>query len=319
MSGKVPLLFAPTEPAELLRLAGLWAEQIHSASGAYRVVSELSAALASIALGPAEEELQPLRAALASHALTGLLRRDPLVARAWRSNPGRRAPDRQLADLMLRHPDAEPIVAAADAVGRNVFAATSGLPTCEAVREHRRLLARLADQAAEERPGARILAIAPPHLREAEIAAEGPTGGIGRWVGLVEDAATATAIATELPLPWVTLHAGRVIGALDRYDLGGVFDFAYCKSIAYFPTGEAEAITRLAFARLRPGGRMLLTTWAAASPDRAFWSLGGARLVARDEAQLARLVTVLPESEIAERRVFPSINGALLYLEVIRR
>lgn len=319
MAGNIPILFAPPEPADVIRLASLWAEQIHSATGAYRVVSELAAALAGIALGPAEEEFLPLRRALAQHPLTELLRRDPLTARAWTCDRSGRPPDGEIADLMLRHPDAGRLIAAADAVGRNVFAATSGLPTCEAVREHRRFIARLADQAAEERHGARILCIAPAHLREAELSAAGSPGGIRRWVALVDDHETASDIAAELPVPWVVPHVGPIIDTLAEDDLGEPFDFVYCKSIAYFSQQQAEAIIRLSFARLRPGGRLMLSTWAAAAPDRAFWILGGARLSARDESQVARLVTVLPEAEIAERRLFPSINGALLYLEVVRR
>jgi SAM-dependent methyltransferase len=317
MRNRIQAFLEARDGAGLVRLADSCAAELEDPASAYRAVGRFVAALAAAADQADSREWSVLRRALSLHPLAGKLRRDPLVAQAWRA--GSAAPETTLGDLMLRHPEAERLVRAADRVGRNIYAATSALPGPEAVRDRRRLIARVADSIAEQRPGAEILAIAPGHMREAEATLAGPSGGIRRWVGLVSEPEAATEIARSLPLPWVLPIRRSPLATLLRPDLLGQFDFAYCKSLEIMADAVAESLLVAAFARLRPGGRLLVACRSPGAPDAAFWALAGESVpYPRDEAMLARLSGALDPREIAARRAFGGINEAIAYLEVVK-
>jgi hypothetical protein len=320
MRNRVPFLAPPAEPASLLRLADGWAAALESPTSAYRAVTGLVAALAAVADQADAREWALVRSALATHRLTQLLRRDPLVAYAWRSGGNVADTHAMLDDLMLRHPERDAMVGRADRVGQNVYAATSSLPSCDATRDRRRLIARVVDAMAESRQPAEILAITPGYMREAESSIAGPAGRISRWVALVPTAEQASVVSRSVPLPCVEPLVGSTLATLLRRDILGGFDLVYCKAIETMADPAAEALAVASFALLKPGGRMLLGCRAPGALDAAFWSLGTRRdSVTRDEAGLARLVTALPPHEVAAREIFPGLNEAVTYLEVAKR
>ncbi|WP_291298224.1 hypothetical protein [Elioraea sp.] len=302
--------------------ADAWADQIRDPTGAYRVVAEMVSDLAAMAEVCDNAEWGLLRSALLAHPLSQLLRRDPLLARAWRrcdalGQMGVGQQDAVLVDLMLRHPESEVLLRRADDIGRNVYEATSALPGCEAMRDCRRLLARLGDSVAERRWGAEILGIGPAYMREAALSLSGPAGGIRRWVGLVPYQDDATVIARSMPVPWVIPYVARTLPTLLRPDLLGSFDLVYCTGLDQLPDQSAELLMVAAFARVRPGGRLLLAGHDGGGGDAAFWRLAAATVLhQRDEARFAGLAAALPPRDIAARRVFRSINDAMVYLEV---
>jgi hypothetical protein len=315
------------EPEKLLARADAWAEQIRDPTGAYRVVAEMVSDLAALAEVCDGGAWSLLRSALMTHKLSHLLRRDPLLARAWRRNDASRQQgggeydvgqqDGVMVDLMLRHPESEGLLRRADDIGRNVYEATSALPGCEAMRDCRRLLARLGDSVAERRWGAEILGIGPGFMREAALSLSGPAGGIRRWVGLVPHQDEATVIARSMPVPWVIPYVAPCLPTLLRPDLLGAFDLVYCTTLDQLPDQAAELLMVAAFARVRPGGRMLLAGQDGGGGDATFWQFGaGVARRARDEARFAGLIGALPPRDIAARRVFRSINEAMVYLEV---
>lgn len=318
MRNRVPLIGGPTDARALVRFADAASTGLEDAVAAYRAVCEFVAQLAAAADAADAGEWSALRRSLSDHPFTHALRRDPLVACAWRSGRAA-APDLMLGDLMLRHPKAEPLVRAAARVGRNIYAATSSLPLPDATRDRRRLIARIADAVAEERPGAEILAIAPGFMREAEASLAGPSGSISRWVALVSEADTAAEIARSFPVPWVVPIQRRTLATLLRPDLLGTFDFVYCKSLEVLADSVAEALIVGAFCRLRRGGRLLLACRAPGAADAAFWALGSDMPpILRDEAMLARLSGALDPRQVALRRGFAGVNEAIAYLEVVK-
>jgi hypothetical protein len=317
MRNRLPFLAPPAEPAALPRLADGWAAALESPSAAYRAVTGLVAALAAVADQADVREWALMRATLSSHRLSQLLRRDPLVAYAWRSGGDVADGQAMLDDLMLRHPERDAIVGRADRIGQNVYAATSSLPACDATRDRRRLIARIADAMAESRQPAEILAITPGYMREAEASIAAPAGRIRRWVALLPTADQAAEISRANPLPCIEPLVGSTLAMLLRHDILGVFDFVYCKSIETMADATAEALAVAAFARLKPGGRMLLGCRAPGAVDTAFWSFGTKRdTMLRDEAGLARLVSALPPREVAARAIFSGMNETIAYLEV---
>jgi hypothetical protein len=320
MRNRLPFLESPADPSALLRLADGWATALEASPiSAYRAVNDLVSALASVADGADAREWALVRAALSTHRLTQLLRRDPLVAHAWR---GGNSADAQamLDDLMLRHPERDPMVARADRVGQNVYTATSSLPACDAARDRRRLIFGLADSMAERGRPADILAITPGYMREVESSVAGPAGGIARWVALLPTTDQAAEISRAMPMPWVVPLVGSTLATLLRRDILGSFDLVYCKAIETMADAAAEALAVAAFSRLRPGGRMLLGCRAPGAIDAAFWSLCAQREAhLREEARLARLVTALPPHEVASRTLFSGMNEAICYVEVEKR
>lgn len=313
----VPYLVPAPGPAALLRRADDWAAALDDPTSAHRAISELVTTLASLSEVAEPSEWALLRSALAAHPLVALLRRDPLVSLAWRALPGGPEAEALLDDLMLRHPSREEMVARADAVGRNVHAATSSLPACDATRDRRRMIARCADQVAEERQHAEILGITLGYLREAEASLAGPAGRIGRWVALVPSSDQSASISRAMPLPWVVPVVGNALTTLLRPDRLGSFDLVYCKALETMSDGAAEALAVAAFARVRRGGRLLLGCRAPGALDAAFWAFGGkSQYHLRDETRLARLVSALPPQELGGRKLFSSMNEAISYLEI---
>jgi hypothetical protein len=320
MRNRMQHFLAPPEPNAVLARADGWAEMIRDPTGAHRAVVELVGAVAGVFASCDSREWSLFRSAFAAHPISALLRRDPMLERSLGRGTRGLAPDPVLGDLMLRHPSAEPIVRRADEIGRNLYAATCALPACEATRERNRLIARLADSLAERRWGAEILCIAPGFMREAEGSLSGAGGGLRRWVGLVQEAERAAEIRRSMPVPWVVPIEGNTMANLLRGDLLGSFDLVYFKPLELIDDEAAAALAVAAFARVRPGGRLLLCCRASLSDDIAFWSLGpGVAFHGRDEAGLARLVTALPAAEIASSAVFSGVNEAMLFLEVTRR
>lgn len=317
MRNRVQFFLEVLDTAGLLRIADACLRDLDDPVAAYRAVGRFVAALAAAADGADAREWSLLRRAVSLHPLIRELRRDPLVAHASQSGPA--APETTLGDLMLRHPEGDRLVRAADRVGRNIYPATSALPAAEAMRDRRRLIARLADAVAEERRGAEILAVDPGYMREAEASLAGPSGGIRRWVGLVSEAASASEIARSLPLPWVVPLPRNTLATLLRSDLIGTFDFVYCKSLEVMPDALAESLIVAAFARLHSGGRLLVSCRAPGASDAAFWTLlGGSAMHLRDEAALSRLAGALDSREVAARRGFGGVNEAIAYLEVVK-
>jgi len=319
MRNRMQALLDGPDAAELLGLAERCAGDLDDPVSAYRALATFVAALAAVADSADRREWSLLRSALLAHPLMALLRRDPLVLEAARVARGARGPEMALGDLMLRHPEADRLLAASDRVGRNLYQASSALPAAEAIRDRRRLIARLADAIAEEHGGAEVLAIGPGYMREAEASLAGPAGAIRRWVGLVAEAESAAEIGRAMPLPWVAPIRRNTMASLLHPDLLGRFDLIYVKALEAVRDAFVPPLILSAFARLKPGGRLLLACRAPGAPDAAFWSLvADGALHLRDEATLARLAGGVAAEELASRRAFGGMNEAIAYLELVR-
>ena len=312
------LLEAPSGEA-LFRLADRCLRSLEDPVSAYREVSRFVAALGAAADAADPQEWALLRKGIALHPLMRELGSDPLIHHMCRAGRRTAAPEMTIGDLMLRHPEGDRLVQATEPVGRNIHAATSSLALCDAVRDRRRLLARYMDAASERRFGAEVLAIDPGYMREAQSSIAGPAGAIGRWVALVGETKAAAEIARSMPLPWVVPIRGNVLATLLRPDLVGQFDVVYCKTLETMADAAAEALVVAAFARLKPGGRLLLSCRAPGAPDSAFWTVvAGLEPYFRDEAMLSRLAGALDPREVASRTAFSSVNEAIAYLEVVK-
>ncbi|GIK88589.1 MAG: hypothetical protein BroJett026_40700 [Betaproteobacteria bacterium] len=299
--------------ARLLRRCDGWNMTLDEPFGALVVLAELVAALDRLSRDRGPAAWAAVRAGLAGHPLAMRLRQDPLIARAWRREPGRWSGDPVLGDLLLRHPGAARLVAEASPLGRDLNVASSGLPWPEGARERQRLIARIADSVAERRHGAEILAVTPGLAREIPLSLAGPDGAIARWVALEDDPVLLASIHRAMPVPWVEPLRGDPRRALGPRSGLGRFDLIYQKILDLWDDAAAETLVRGALAMLRPGGRLVLCNRAPGTADEAFWSLGtGWRRVTRDEAALEALIRAAGPTHITAHRAVRTMNGAFV-------
>jgi SAM-dependent methyltransferase len=298
---------------ELLRRCDGWNMMLDEAFGALAVLSGLVAALDRLARTSGQAAWSAVRAGLAGHPLAMRLRQDPLIGRAWRRGPAGLGGDPVLGDLLLRHPDVAHLVTEASPLGRDLHVASTGLPWPVAVRERQRVIARLADAAAERRHGAEILAVAPGLMREAPLSLAGSGGEIARWIALDDDAAVLAGVHRAMPVPWVQPVQADPLSALAQAQGLGRFDLIYQKILDLWDDAAAAALVRAAVARLRPGGRLVLCNRAPDTQDGAFWSLGaGRRRCMRDEAALEAVLRAADPARIAACRAVRTMNGVFV-------
>lgn len=255
------------------------------------------------------------------HALAGLIFDCPLTHHSYtrpRGYPG----DAGLLDLIYRHDDAAPVLAASTGVGRAVFDFTITVAACEAVRRRRETLARTIDAVAAARPGAEMLAIACGHLREAELSAALAAGEVGRFVATDQDAGS---------LEVVEDYAGSVSSAIEtralsvrdfiagRHGLGS-FDLVYAAGLYdYLDDRVAARLTRKLFGLLKPGGRLLVANFLTGIWEVPYMeAYMDWHLLYRSQTQIRAFAGEISDLDIARTTYFEDDTGCIGYLELER-
>jgi extracellular factor (EF) 3-hydroxypalmitic acid methyl ester biosynthesis protein len=255
------------------------------------------------------------------HPLVELVHECPLTRHSFtrpRGYPG----DASLLDLIYRHDSAEEQVAAATSPGRAVFDFTVEVSACEAVRQRRKLLARMIDQVAEERPGATMLAIACGHLREAELSNALMQGKVGRFLATDQDLQSLEVVKGYTASISSAIEARKLsvrdfIGA--KHGLGG-FDFIYAAGLYdYLEERLASRLTKKLFSLLKPGGRVLVANFLT-----GIWELPYMEaymdwhLLYRSEEQIRAFASEISLSDVSRTSYFSDKTGCVGYLEIER-
>lgn len=206
-------------------------------------------------------------------------------------------------------------------VGRAVFDYTVRCGEGPAARERRRRIAEAVDAAAAERSGARILAVASGHLREASLCKSLPEGRIRRWACLDQDPAGLRGIlplAEHFPVvsPVCTSVRQLLLGQL--YD-GHPYDLCYSATLLdSLDDRVAELFVARLFRMLAPGGRLLLANHAEGAPERGFAEgVGDWWMHHRSEERMRALTTHLPGAEAAVE-TYRGDGDRIVYLDVRR-
>lgn len=258
-------------------------------------------------------------AAVRAHRLAVLLREEPATAWAFR-RPRGRAGDARLLDYLYEHPSAVDDRAAWSARGRVMNAMLVSCAVAAALQERRRVLARLLDGAAGRVNGATGLVLGCGHMREIEFA-----HALDRFDAILgldpEPASIATVQADYRAIANLRAEHASVADILAAVNDGPGFDVAYATSLYdVLDERRAAGLTARLFAALKPGGRLLLSSFCPGVLDYGYMdAVMDWPVAVRDEAALHRLIDGLPGTEIARATLFRGRNRVMVYALVERR
>jgi hypothetical protein len=158
------------------------------------------------------------------------------------------------------------------------------------------------------------------HLREARDATLLLDRGAA-FFAVDQDRKSLAVVGAELGLFGVEPVHGSVRGLLAGKLAYPNLDLAYAAGLYdYLSDPVAIQLTARLFAMLRSGGRLLVPNFNPSLRDicylEAFMDWW---LVYRDDAEMTRLTSAIPEREVAEARLFREPHGNITVLEVTRR
>jgi SAM-dependent methyltransferase len=199
--------------------------------------------------------------------------------------------------------------ARADAIHRFL---TSG-PACRALRHRRQHFARLVDETAAERIGARVLSMGCGHARELEISAAAREGRLGAFVGF--DADTEALATAERDYARLGFSAG------DGTPSPRGFDLAYSSGLLdSLDDAAAARLVESLLQAVRPGGRAVVSGFLPGLADAAYLeALMDWTLVFRTEAELVELVSGAPSTRLSEISIAYDDAGTIAYLALRRK
>ncbi|MCP8466512.1 class I SAM-dependent methyltransferase [Pseudomonas sp. ZM23] len=199
------------------------------------------------------------------------------------------------------------------------YASTAAPP--RALRSRRQLLAREIDRTCELLGGqARILCVGCGHLREADISRALRHGQFRDFLAL--DAQPQPLQTVESC--YAALGIQTVKCSLDDLFYGRAelchFDLIYSAGLyEVLDEQDARDLTRNLFARLQPGGRLLMSNFLPGIPDIAYLEgLLDWRPHYRSDSALLDLLLGIPYNDIGSARVFHDLGNCVAFLEVTR-
>lgn len=255
------------------------------------------------------------------HPLAGHVTECPLTRHSLtrpRGYPG----DAGLLDLIYRHADAQPVVAASSDTGRDVYGFTNDTSVCEAVRQRRKLLAERIDRIAAARPGAEMLAVACGHLREAEISVAMRGGRIGRFIATDQDLDSLRVVEgyREHVSPAIEARKLSVRDFISgRHDLG-TFDFVYAAGLYdYLDDRIAMRLTRRLFSLLKPGGTLLVANFLTGCMEVPYMEVFmDWHLLYRTEAEIKAFASEISDVDLADVTYYQDARNCIGYMELQR-
>jgi hypothetical protein len=252
------------------------------------------------------------------HPIRELLHQDPFTYRAF-AKPRGYAGDAVMMDYIYGLGETQQAARRATPLGRAIFRYMDTRPSARAVRFRRCLIADLIDRVAAP-GGARVFALASGHLREAEISRAVRLGHVQEFVAIDQDKASLAVVARDYARFGVKAQEGSVRQILSGKVNPGQFDFVYAAGLFDYLSGPvATALTRRLFEMTRPGGVMLIPNFLASVRDRGYMeSFMDWRLIYRDHADMRALAAALPDSDLADCRIFDDGDDAITFLLVAR-
>lgn len=198
-----------------------------------------------------------------NHPLAAYLLEDPITRWSF-DKPRGYSGDAHLLDLIYDHPTVQDQIAAASALGREIFAYTSTAPSSMANRDRRAILARFADEAAGTfGPETEILSIAAGHLREVEVSDAWKRRAMKRWVALDQDPISVATILRDYQGTGVETIHGSVRDIIARKVQPGRFDLVYASGLYdYLADKVAIKLTERCLDMVRPGGTYLFANYS---------------------------------------------------------
>jgi SAM-dependent methyltransferase len=249
---------------------------------------------------------------VAPHAIRRMLHQEPFTQRAY-AKPRGYAGDAPLLDLVYADsPPSGPLTE----LGKRLHTWALTHPGCRSVQARRDILAGLIDRIATERPSPRMLSVACGHLREAQRSEAVRCGAIAEFVALDQDRESLAVIEREQrEYNVVPLHA-----TIQRLLTAGLFsrsfDLAYAAGLYdYLEMPVAQALTRVLFRALRPGGTLLVANFAPNLREIGYMeAIMDWTLLYRVESEVAQFAAKIPRAQIADEQLFRDGPGNVVYL-----
>ncbi|MFR0690055.1 hypothetical protein ACLUTX_11705 [Enterobacterales bacterium AE_CKDN230030158-1A_HGKHYDSX7] len=208
-----------------------------------------------------------------------------------------------------------------DGPTEQLFRYASTAPASRALRSRRQLLARAIDRCCEQLNGqARILCVGCGHLREVELSRSLRHGHFLDFTAVdAQSLCLQTVEASYAALGIQTQQCTLDDLFYGRQDLCH-FDLIYSPGLyEVLDDHDARDLTRNLFARLLPGGRLLMGNFLPGVPDIAYLEgLLDWHPHYRSDAALLDLLLGIPYNDIGGARVFHDLGNCVAFLEVSR-
>jgi extracellular factor (EF) 3-hydroxypalmitic acid methyl ester biosynthesis protein len=252
-----------------------------------------------------------------THPIRTVVHEDPMTRRVF-SKPRGYPGDAVMLDYIygLPHPEID----RASERGERIRDFNLQTPAARGVRHRRHRLAATIDRVSAELPGARVLALAAGHLREAELSEGLATGRVSELVAFDQDAKSLELVSQAYAHLPVTVRAGTVRNVLSRRALLGEFDLVYAAGLFDYlsqPTGRRLAAEM--FRCVRPGGRMLLANFVQGIPGAGYMeAFMDWFLIYRTDAEMLDLLREIEPAEIHQVVLSHDDDQNIVYVEAIR-
>ncbi len=265
---------------------------------------------------PHEQWAQWVRDEALSHRLRAIIHMDPFTYRSF-SKPRGYAGDGVLIDMIYHHASVN--LDHVPTMGKRLYEITSNAPAAKAVRNRRKLLARLVDSVAAKVHRPRILALASGHLRECELSgASQRTGKLGRYLAVDQDRKNLSVVLSEYS-DWGITSMRASLGDVSNGLLKGQqFDLIYAAGLYdYLPTPFARKLTSLLFNRLAQGGVFFCANFLPGIRGSGYMeSFMGWNLIYRTEIDMLELIEDIPAGQLDEATVVEESEANIVFLTI---
>lgn len=258
-----------------------------------------------------------------AHPIAALLLQDPLTHAAWHRPPGEDIGP-GLLDLVLDHPSAQAQLAQASPTGLAVRLFIQGRESAVALREQQQVLAHAIDETVRRVAKPAILVLGGGHLRALE---QAMLAGQAARILAIDPNEASLAVARRdhgalAGLETLRERPARLIAQPLRH---GRFELILVPGLLDTMAGgmgraAAGRMVAALFSALRPGGRLMLCGLARSIRcDGYMDAFMDWRPALWQEDELAAALEQAGGCDVAQRLVFRSGNGAMLYAVVRRR
>ena len=207
-------------------------------------------------------------------------------------------------------------------LGRYVFMETVGCPSGQAVRNRRKIIARYVDMVASNRCEPFILSLAAGHLREANLSQSLIKGKIARWLALDQDISSLKVIQQQYErFPEILPAKCSVKDLLNGEKSFRGYDFIYTAGLFDYLTDQlAATLVENLFARLSPGGRLLISNFASDSAESAYMeACMNWWLKYRSEEEMEAIIRNVPKGKLKRKRLFRDKTGRIIFYSIIKK
>lgn len=256
---------------------------------------------------------------LSRHPVADALRQDPCTQRAY-EKPRGYAGDAVTLDYMYYGlSDSFKHHRRTSGLGRTIFKQTIGMPSGEAVRNRRMILAKIVDETAESVPSPVVVSVACGHMREIACSSAFRAGRIGLWLGIDQDTESLRLVDSQYEDNSTVCTLAASVRDLLKGDANTpAADLIYSAGLFdYLDDQAAIALIGCLFRKLKPGGRLLIANFADDSEERGYMeAFMDWWLLYRAESHLLELGKFAIGSQRAEMSTFRDASRRAIFLSV---